>query len=435
MNNQHNGHRIPTVIIVGGGTAGWMTAAYLTRAFADDVSVVLVESPEIGRVGVGEATFSSIKAFFDFLGLAELDWMPFCDATYKMGIRFEGWNADGRNFYHPFERASSADGIPLAEWWLRNRESLSAYDYSCFVTPTVCDRKRSPRHLDGRVFDERVQHLFDDEADRDPLSVADADGTYPYAYHFDAHKLASFMADYARERGAVRIEDLVVDVSLGSDGSIESLTTADHGQLAADLYIDCTGFRGLLINQALEEPFESFAESLLCDSAIAMRVPHQHRDEINPYTTATALSAGWVWDIPLFSRTGTGYVYSSEFLAPAEAESELRVHLGERASGAECSHIPMRVGRNRNSWVKNCVAIGLSSGFVEPLESTGIFFIQHGIEELINHFPQPDVAAEPARTAYNRAINDCIDGVRDFLHGGGAADLRNASTASAAARW
>ena len=227
--------------------------------------------------------------------------------------------------------------------------------------------------------------------------------------------MAKFLAEYAKKLGAKQILDDVLHVNPASDGSIGSLVTKSNGELTADLYVDCTGFRGLLINKALGEPFISFSDSLLCDSAIAMQMPSDGAKEgINPYTTATALTCGWVWNIPLFQRIGSGYVYSSEFSTPENAELEFRSHLGARAQGCKASHIKMRIGRSRNSWVRNCVAIGLSSGFVEPLESTGIFFIQHGIEELVNYFPSAE-RDEQAIKSYNKAIADCIDGVREFL--------------------
>jgi tryptophan halogenase len=223
------------------------------------------------------------------------------------------------------------------------------------------------------------------------------------------------MKDYAMPRGVEQIVDDVVDVKLDESGSIDRIITKEHGSINGDLFVDCTGFRGLLINKALDEPFISFSDSLLCDRAIAMQVPTDiKKDGINPYTSATALSSGWVWNIPLYGRIGTGYVYSSAFISEEEAEKEFRSHLGEASNNCKASHIKMRVGRNRDSWVKNCVAIGLSSGFVEPLESTGIFFIQHGIEELVNHFPDRSFNQELIKS-YNKAIANCIDGVRDFL--------------------
>jgi tryptophan halogenase len=218
----------------------------------------------------------------------------------------------------------------------------------------------------------------------------------------------------ATSRGVRRIVDSVIDVRRSEQG-VGGLVTQDHGTLEADLYVDCTGFRGLIINKALEEPFVSFQHLLPNDSAVALRVPvDTERDGIRPYTTATAKDAGWMWTIPLYERNGVGYVYASDFCTPDEAERVLRESVGPAADGLQANHIRMRIGRSRNSWVGNCVAIGLSSGFVEPLESTGIFFIQHGIEQLVRHFPgsQPD---QKLVDQYNRRVARCIDGIAEFL--------------------
>ncbi|HET7177632.1 MAG TPA: tryptophan halogenase family protein [Solirubrobacterales bacterium] len=403
-----------SIVIVGGGTAGWMTAAYLTRALGKGVQITVVESDRIQTIGVGEATFSTVKLFFDFLGLEEQDWMPSCNAAYKLAIKFVDWTASRRHFYHPFQRYDVVDGFNLAEWWLKLKRGREPFDYACFTIPAICDHERSPRFFDGRVFDDRAQQLFDGEPTGRGGVLSEHKAQLPYAYHFDAGLLAAFLQDYAVRRGVRRIVDDVVGVELGEDGAILRLATREHGALGGELFVDCTGFRGLLINQALGEPFVSFSRSLLCDSAVALQVPADSAAEMEPYTTATALAAGWVWKIPLYGRLGTGYVYASAFLSRERAEAELRRHLGPAADGCTANHIQMRIGRCRNSWVKNCVAIGLASGFVEPLESTGIFFIQHGIEELVSHlhFGAPD--AEMI-ASYNRAVAECIDGVRDFL--------------------
>lgn len=406
-------NNIQSVVIVGGGSAGWMTAAYLSRALGKNVQIKLVESGKISTIGVGEATFSTIKVFFDFLGLEEHEWMPHCNATYKLAIKFVNWNSSGCHFYHPFQRYDIVDGFNTGEWWLKC--GSDAFDYSCFVVPAICDRKCSPRFLDGRVYDDKVQEQFKPERAFQKNVLADLKIQYPYAYHFNASLLARFLTDYGIQHGVEQIIDDVEEVKLRENGFIDHLVLKERGVLKGDLFVDCTGFRGLLINQTLKEPFIPFAESLLCDRAVAMQVPKDiQKVGINPYTTATALSAGWVWNIPLYGRDGTGYVYSSAFLTQDEAEEEFRKHLGSASDGLKALHIKMRVGRNRNSWVKNCVAIGLSSGFVEPLESTGIFFIQHGIEELVSHFPDKEFRSELI-TSYNKAIARCIDGVREFL--------------------
>ncbi len=403
------------VLIVGGGSAGWMTAAYLSKVFGRQISITLVESANINTIGVGEATFSTIRLFFEFLGLNEDDWMPHCNASYKLAIKFVDWNADKQHFYHPFQRYEMVDGHNLAEWWLKLQADKEPFDYACFTVPALCDAQRSPRYMDGRVYDHRFQHYVEADQSERAQQLAELKIQYPYGYHFDAGLLAKFMAKYAKARGVAEIIDDVDKVYLSDAGNIAGVETRQHGRLDADLFIDCTGFRGLLINQALGEPFISFSESLLNDRAVAMQVPNDPETEgINPYTSATALSAGWVWNIPLFHRVGTGYVYSSAFISPEDAERELRQHLGRRSEGCKANHIKMRIGRNRNSWVKNCVAIGLSSGFVEPLESTGIFFIQHAIEELVHHFPGDGLNEETIKS-YNKSVAHCIDGIRDFL--------------------
>lgn len=403
------------VMVVGGGTAGWMTAAYLSKALDTNIEIKVVESPSINTIGVGEATFSTLQLFFKFLELTEEEWMPKCHASYKLAIKFVDWNRERRHFYHPFQKYETIRGRSLAEWWLKLKRLDEPFDYACFTVPSICDERRSPRYMDGRLFDQKIDSYLNSKNGGKAEILEDLKTPCPYAYHFDAALVAKFMSDYAKKRGVKQLLDEVIQVRLASDGSIASIMTKDNGELTADLYVDCTGFRGLLINDALGEPFISFSESLFCDRAIALQMPSEGaRDGINPYTTATALGCGWVWNIPLFQRIGTGYVYCSAFRSPEEAEFEFRAHLGTQSKNCKANHIKMRIGRNRNSWVKNCVAIGLSSGFVEPLESTGIFFIQHGIEELVNHFPSNE-RNEQSMKAYNKAVGDCIDGVRDFL--------------------
>ncbi|HKI01978.1 MAG TPA: tryptophan halogenase family protein [Thermoanaerobaculia bacterium] len=403
-----------SIVIVGGGSAGWMTASHLKKALPG-IDVTLIESANIKTVGVGEATFSTIKLFFDFLGLDESEWMPHCNAAYKLGIKFSNWRSDGSHFYHPFQRYEVVDGFNLGEWWLKLKRGEEPFDHACFTIPAMCDAQRSPRFLDGRVFDDKVQDYFTVESRGKKNILAEHKVQYPYAYHFDASLLAKFLDSYATQRGVRKVVDDVSEVKLKEDGSIDCVVTKEHGEIHGDLFVDCTGFRGLLINQALKEPFISFSESLLCDRAIALQVPSDIKaNGMDPFTSATALSSGWVWNIPLYGRVGTGYVYSSQHTSAEDAEQEFRAHLGPASDGLPANHVKIRVGRCRNSWVKNCIAIGLSSGFVEPLESTGIFFIQNGIEELVNHMPG-SVLHEETVKSYNRVVGDCVDGVRDFL--------------------
>lgn len=399
---------IRSVTIVGGGTAGWMTASYLKAAFGDRVGVTLVESARVSRIGVGEATFSTVRHFFDYLGLDEADWLPKCAGGYKLGIRFEDWRRPGEHFYHPFERMRTVDGFTLADWWLELGDHRVPFDRACFVTSALCEAKRSPRGRDGSLF---VAGL-DGSLERSTLS--EQRDQFPYAYHFDADEVARYLAGYATARGVRQIIDDVEHVALDSRGWVSHIRTAAHGDIAGDLFIDCTGFRGLLINQALGVPFESFEDVLPNNRAVALRVPRKESIQMDPYTTATAMNAGWRWTIPLFRRDGAGYVYSDHFLSPEEAERELRRAVAPGDEDLPANHIRMRVGRNQRSWVNNCVAIGLSSAFVEPLESTGIFFIQHGIEQLVNHFP--DERWDPQQmAAYNDRVWHAVEGVKEFL--------------------
>lgn len=404
---------IRNVVILGGGTAGWMTATYLRATFGGEVDITVVESKTVGTIGVGEATFSTIRHFFDYLGLREPDWMPACNAAYKLGIRFENWRHPGHVFYHPFERPRLVDGFPLTEWWLRL--GGDDFDQDTMVLPSLIDAQRAPKTLKGELFEASLGGAGG--ADRSVVGNAlENEATqFPYAYHFDAALLADFLAEFGMARGVRRVLDDVVDVGQDEAGWITHLRTAEHGDVTGDLFVDCTGFRGMLIGKVLDEPFESYQDHLPNNRAVALRVPVDvPKQGIRPCTTATAMDAGWIWTIPLFHRVGTGYVYSDRYCDPEEAERTLRAKVGPAAEDAEANHIQMRIGRRRNSWVRNCVAVGLSSGFVEPLESTGIFFIQFAIEQIVRHFPAGGFTPAATRS-YNRLVANCLDGVRDFL--------------------
>ena len=239
-------------------------------------------------------TFSTIRHFFAFLGIAETEWMPACNATYKLGIRFRNWRAEGHDFYHPFERSSVVEGFTLADWWL-SRGGIGQFDRDLFLISALCDENRSPRYLDGSLFEQ--EYDFGD-TDSNHRTLGDEDTQFPYAYHLDASLLAAYLTDYATRRGVRRVEDHIVHVERDDRGWISHITGRDHGILPADLYIDCTGFSGLLINKALEEPFISFQDSLPNDRAVAFRVPRDMSGHIQPYTTATAVEAGWILDDP-----------------------------------------------------------------------------------------------------------------------------------------
>lgn len=390
--------KIKRIIVLGGGSSGWMSASYIAKALNFEASVTLIESKQIGRIGVGEATLPTIKEdFFDFLEIPEAEWMPKCDATYKMGIRFANWRLPkkqgGDHYYHIFGEIPSSNDIPLSHVWNMKRilegqsEDLA---YAAFPAPTLCDHYKSPIDSNG----EKAAH---------------------YAYHFDAMKVADFLRDWSVERGVTHIYDQIAHAEQDENGNISAVLSKWGNRYEADLFIDCSGFAALLIGQTLKEEYKSFSKSLVSDSAVAINIPDSIREvNLRPYTTSTALSAGWVWETPLFGRTGNGYVYSSQFLSQDEAEQELRDHFGRKADGLDVRHIKFKSGKRERSWVKNVVSIGLSSGFLEPLESTGIYFIYAALNQLIQHFPDKDF--DPAlRNKFNERINYMVEDVKDFI--------------------
>lgn len=405
--------RIRKIVIVGGGTAGWLSAAYLNRALSVETDITVVESSAARPIGVGEASLPTLRHTFDFLGMKEKDWMPACNATYKMAIRFDGWlEGNGERYYHSFvERSHGVEdslirpyerpffpevgqGFSLAHYWLKKKlagEPVGQYADLCLSGPALCDANKSPRL-----------------AERPDLSQ-------PYAYHVDAGLVADYLKQLACSRGVRHVLGHVDAVNKAQDGSVQSVTMRNGQTLQGDLFIDCSGFRSLLLGEALQEPLVSDSQALLCDSAVTISADNcPERRGIRPYTIATAQRSGWSWDVPLFHRNGTGYVYSSDFVEADEAEAELRAFLGPRAQSRDAQHIKMRVGKRRDVWVKNCVAVGLSGSFLEPLESTSIFMSEFQLAQLITFFPDREFS--PARRlAYNQVIQNVYEDMRDFI--------------------
>jgi hypothetical protein len=389
---------IKNVVILGGGTAGWMAASYLKKAFPD-VSFTLIEAPAIPKIGVGEATIPNLqRVFFDFLGLDETQWMRHCNAAFKCAIRFENWrkprsSGAKEHFYHVFGQIPNCDNVPLAQHWAHKRAMGTTDEpmaYACYKEPPLLDAKLSPRHIDG------TRAMY-------------------YAWHFDAHLVADFLRDVAKGWGVVHLTDELENVELDDDGGIQALLTKQGRRLEADLFIDCSGFRGLLINKALQEPFIDMSDHLFCDSAVASAIPND--DEklgVDPYTSAIAMDSGWTWKIPMLGRFGSGYVYSSKFESQDKAAHDFCKLWNVDPDKQALNKIRFRVGRNRRAWVKNCVSIGLASCFVEPLESTGIYFIYAAIYQLAKHFP--DKTFNPGLVnSFNREIEVMFDDSRDFI--------------------
>jgi tryptophan halogenase len=382
------------VIIVGGGTAGWMTAAALTKLLPQRCAVHLVESEAIGIVGVGEATLPHIRAFNERIGIAEPEFMAATRATFKLGIEFNDWGAIGDSYIHPFGTfGDGRDEIDFHHYWTRLRregQPVAGLDeYSMGVMVGRLNRFQLPA--------------------TDPASIA---STFGYAYQFDATLFAPYLRRLAEGMGARRTEGKVVSVTRnGESGDIESITMESGETIAGDLFVDCSGFISLLLGKSLEEPFEDWSRWLPADRAVAM--PCRTETSVTPYTSATAMTAGWRWRIPLQHRTGNGYVYSSAFIGDDEARDAL-VAAVEGAAIAEPRVLRFLAGRRRRSWVGNCVAAGLASGFLEPLESTSIYLIQQAITYLVELFPERRISPVD-RDEFNRLIDLEYDRIRDFL--------------------
>jgi tryptophan halogenase len=385
---------IRSIVIVGGGSAGWMCAASLAKFLQNlNCRIRLIESAEIGTVGVGEATIPPIINFIKVLGIDENEVVRKTQATFKLGIEFRNWTRPGHSYIHPFGTTGfPREDVDFSAYWLKRHQSGHARPLEEYSITAVASRQ--------------ARFMRPVSLENSPLQQI------TYALHFDATLFATTLRGYAEARGVVRTEGKVRNVTLRpEDGFIASLTLESGEQVEADLYIDCSGFRGLLIEGALKAGYDDWTRWLPCDRALA--VPCERAAPLSSHTLSTARDVGWQWRIPLQHRVGNGYVYSSAFIDDGKAQEVLLSNLEGRAL-RDPLQLRFTTGRRRNSWIKNCVAIGLAAGFLEPLESTGIHSIHRGIALLLNFFPdrhfrQADI------DRYNRQVAFEYERMRDFI--------------------
>jgi tryptophan halogenase len=383
------------IVIIGGGTAGWMAASALAKVLGPTCSIQLVESEAIGIIGVGEATVPHLKLYNRVLEIDEIEFVKQTQGTFKLGIEFVDWGRLGDRYVHGFGAIGHDYGLlPFYQYWLKMFRAGKAADIGAYSLNTAA----APRG--------KFMAPPSDVPANSPLA------TIAYAYHFDAGRYAVYLRRYAESRGVKRIEGKVVEVKLrGEDGFIESVTLERGEKLSGQLFIDCSGFRGLLIEEALHTGYEDWTHWLPCDRAIA--VACENVGPPTPFTRSTARTAGWQWRIPLQHRCGNGYVYSSGYLSDDEAIRTLLANLDGRPLG-EPRKLQFTTGMRRKFWHKNCVALGLASGFMEPLESTSIYLIQSGIARLLNLMPDRDFSPVLI-DRYNAQAAFEFERIRDFL--------------------
>lgn len=393
-------NRIESITIVGGGSSGWMTAIYLNRLYnhsGQRVAIRLIESPDVGIIGVGEATVHSIRFFFAALGLDENELIRETNATLKTGILFENWMKKPENgqtnhqYFHSFEQQQLGDVIDISTAWLLNqRFETERYDEGVSIAAQLIKKNRSPKSANSAPYG----------------------GVVPYGYHLDSVLLGKFLRKKSVEQGVEHIQATVSDVNCNEQG-IESIVT-DKGLFSADLYIDCTGFRSLLMDKVVKDNWQSFEDALPCNRAVAIQTAYPGAANPRPYTTATALENGWAWGIDLSNRRGNGYVYDGNRLSEEQAEQRLLEHIGNDQEILKTTHLKMKIGCLKEAWVKNCVAIGLSGGFIEPLESTGLHIINSSVRLLGTHLTSRDTQ-QSVRDSFNRLQTGIYADLKQFI--------------------
>ncbi|WP_177421097.1 tryptophan halogenase family protein [endosymbiont of Lamellibrachia barhami] len=394
--------RIDDITIVGGGAAGWLMGLFLTTMLnkgESKVKVTLIESPNIPTIGVGEGTVTGFPRLLQQLGIKESEFLRKSDATFKCAGKFVGWNLDAQGkpttFYNPFNVGGYVGGFETGYYYQKygNAPGASSFVDSIMPTQMVVENQLGPKLIGAKDYESPV----------------------PYTYHLHAHDFSRQIANIAKKRGVVHILDEMVDAEQDENGYITALNLKEKGRVPVKLVIDCTGFRGRILQQVLKEPYNEFGNHLLCDRAIPIPHPHEDPKRLTPCTTATAMKAGWTFDVPLYSRMGTGYVYSSRFISDDEALDELIRHIGDESLRERTPPvIKMRVGRVRNTWVKNVIATGLSAGFVEPLEASAIYTIEMTARMLLTYYPEQGIEQKTV-DRFNEVMNRMYNEILSFI--------------------
>lgn len=396
--------KVKSICIVGGGSSGWMTAAAFAKRLKN-IKVTLVESKNIKTVGVGESTLGHINRYMSCLGLEDKDWMPACNATYKVSIQFTNWKNLGTRFQYPFGNHDFTEKSGLSDWYyIRNLDKSFTDDtYAEFYNPITYLADTNKMVTNAEI-------------------IRNFNFKWDTAYHMDAELFGNYLRDnVCIPNGVTHIQDTVVSTKRSETGDIESLLTEEHGELKADIFIDCTGFRSFLLEQEMGSKFVSFNDVLYNDSALACRIPFIDREnEMHNVTDCYAMKNGWVWNIPLWNRIGTGYCYSSKFISQEEAEKEFREHLAEkdkkRAEEAEFFKIDIRHGKREKAWVNNVIGIGLSYGFLEPLESTGLLTTHENILRLIDILERRDgYVTKIDKDGFNYSVDFDLEAFKAFV--------------------
>lgn len=386
-------HKKNKIIIVGGGTAGWMCAALMAKEWENKADIHLIESNTIGTIGVGEGTTPTIKKFFERINVNESEWMKACSATYKTGIQFEKWSTvkNAEQYFHPFY--SQLDKLYEHEFkqnclLKRKGVDVEAHPDKFIVAAEIAKNHKAPIASDNFPF------------------------KMDYAYHFDAGLLAKFLMEKCLSWGVSHHIGTIEEVQKNTDHNISQLVLEDKKIIDGDFFVDCSGFASLLLNKTLNVPYISFSDTLLNDAAVTIKT--SMADEIPSVTRSIALSNGWAWQIPLTERFGNGYVYSSKHLSAKDAEKELREHLNLKPNEGEANHLKMRVGRYSKGWEKNCLAIGLSQGFIEPLEATALHFVSQSIIDFIDLTHGDDFNINH-QNAYNKKLVIRYEAIKDYI--------------------